>query len=354
MTNLVSTTVVQKSLMDLPTEMFEDGFHPGLIADAVFAGDMTDADAIIEWAARVCYKSNENFGHNENFVAKLAERGHLDVLEHAYASFSFVCLYTDSIYPNLIDFQIENKYLDIDYIEEEDRLYIIISGNIRAWYESFGHIDLWTDLIGDKQLQTLFRYLVAISPNVFANNNNGFIIDENCQEYKIVRDYQYDMMEQINVEQKFAPDVIMLSMSPNLVIPDMGNDISHATFQIDNVSRSFTHQHVRHRLLSHSQESQRYVDMNNFEYVMPKDFSDEQRYWIDANMKGIKSLYYILRSHGARKEDARCILPNCTTTKIITSGDQKGWRHYIKLRDAKDAQNEIQVVAHKIRELLNE
>jgi thymidylate synthase (FAD) len=81
-----------------------------------------------------------------------------------------------------------------------------------------------------------------------------------------------------------------------------------ATFEISGVSRACSHQLVRHRLASYSQESQRYVDMSRPEFVVPPGVAENpaaRAVW-DRFMADVAETYRQLRSHGVRKEDARC------------------------------------------------
>jgi thymidylate synthase (FAD) len=96
----------------------------------------------------------------------------------------------------------------------------------------------------------------------------------------------------------------------NLVREGHESIIEHAsaTFEISGVSRACSHQLVRHRLASYSQESQRYVDMSRPEFVVPPGVAENpaaRAIW-DRFMADVAETYRQLRSHGVRKEDARC------------------------------------------------
>jgi len=125
--------------------------------------------------------------------------------------------------------------------------------------------------------------------------------------------------------------------------------IEHAsiTFRLSGVTRAMTHQLVRHRLASYSQKSQRYVDENNFNYVMPIEIKrNEKAYKIFKNlMNDINTAYKKLRELDIKKEDARSVLPNATTTEIITTMNFRELRNFFNLRTSKHAQKEIRSVA---------
>jgi thymidylate synthase (FAD) len=94
-----------------------------------------------------------------------------------------------------------------------------------------------------------------------------------------------------------------------------------ATFEISGISRACSHQLVRHRLASYSQESQRYVDMSNPEWALPSAIIEnpQARAIWDAIAKDVKIAYQSLRNLGIRKEDARFVLPNATATRIVVT-----------------------------------
>jgi thymidylate synthase (FAD) len=125
-----------------------------------------------------------------------------------------------------------------------------------------------------------------------------------------------------------------------------------ATFRIENCSRAMTHQLVRHRLMSVSQQSQRYVDEENFSFVtpptIPAEFVDEFR----SDMETIRQMYVKWRDKGLKKEDARFVLPNACTSEIVVTANFREWRHIIKLRTSKQAQWEIRIACIEILKIL--
>jgi thymidylate synthase (FAD) len=125
--------------------------------------------------------------------------------------------------------------------------------------------------------------------------------------------------------------------------------IEHAsiTFEISGVSRACTHQLVRHRIASYSQESQRYVDMSAPEFVIPPsvaDLPEAVAVWCEL-MGQVADAYRRLRDLGVRKEDARFVLPNATATRIIVTMNLRSLRHFFSVRCEKAAQWEIRALA---------
>jgi thymidylate synthase (FAD) len=126
-----------------------------------------------------------------------------------------------------------------------------------------------------------------------------------------------------------------------------------ATFEISGISRACSHQLVRHRLASYSQESQRYVDMSEPEWALPSDLLENQAsmaIWTDFAEK-VKGAYQALRELGLRKEDARFVLPNAAATRIIVTMNFRELLHFFRIRISRGAQWEIRDVGVRMLEL---
>ena len=129
---------------------------------------------------------------------------------------------------------------------------------------------------------------------------------------------------------------------------------AYATFRIKNCSRAMTHQLVRHRLMSFSQQSQRYVDEEQFDYVIPETMPDEFLEDYRNDMDTIQKMYAKWRQRGLKKEDARYVLPNACTSEIVVSANFREWRHILSVRLSKKAQWEIRHACTIIRDVLKE
>jgi len=127
---------------------------------------------------------------------------------------------------------------------------------------------------------------------------------------------------------------------------------AYATFYISGCSRAMTHQLVRHRLVSVSQQSQRYVDEKSFQYVIPPSVPDERREEFEQDMESIRAMYSKWQNRGLKKEDARFVLPNACTSEIVISANFREFRHIFAVRCAPQAQWEIrQACFAMLREL---
>jgi thymidylate synthase (FAD) len=125
--------------------------------------------------------------------------------------------------------------------------------------------------------------------------------------------------------------------------------IEHAsvTFDIAGISRACSHQLVRHRLASYSQESQRYVDMVEPEFVVPpavRENPEASAVWDDI-MGQQAAAYESLRELGVRKEDARFVLPNATATRVVVTMNFRSLRHFFSVRCESASQWEIRQLA---------
>jgi thymidylate synthase (FAD) len=126
--------------------------------------------------------------------------------------------------------------------------------------------------------------------------------------------------------------------------------IEHAsfTFSIEDVSRAMTHQLVRHRIASYTQQSQRYITYDTLEkYVSPQSIADssEAKKIFDETLEKISETYQKLLKMNIPKEDARFILPNAAKTNIIVTMNARELRHFFNLRCCARAQWEIREVA---------
>jgi thymidylate synthase (FAD) len=120
------------------------------------------------------------------------------------------------------------------------------------------------------------------------------------------------------------------------------------TFAISDVSRSLTHQLVRHRIASYAQQSQRYVNLNEPNYVTPPKIvkHKEMKKAYDETMSIIWKQYNKLLEMNIPAEDSRYVLPNATCTNIIVTMNARSLLNFFKLRCCLHAQWEIRKLAN--------
>jgi thymidylate synthase (FAD) len=132
--------------------------------------------------------------------------------------------------------------------------------------------------------------------------------------------------------------------------------IEHAsfTFSVEGVSRALTHQLVRHRIASFSQQSQRYVEMEEPTYVIPpsivsqsngKPYVEKAYVHFQIAMVTAWNEYDELIKLGIPPEDARFVLPNACTTNITITMNARELLHFFELRMCNRAQWEIREMA---------
>jgi thymidylate synthase (FAD) len=140
--------------------------------------------------------------------------------------------------------------------------------------------------------------------------------------------------------------------------------LEHASvsFYITGISRSCTHELIRHRHFSYSQLSQRYVPADNAEVVLPPGLEDDpelQQLFLaaaDASRAAYAELLTRLEAKLAdvpnatlrrkqARQAARAVLPNATETRIVVTGNYRAWRHFIAMRASEHADVEIRRLA---------
>lgn len=164
-----------------------------------------------------------------------------------------------------------------------------------------------------------------------------------------------DIIAQTVLEKNQEPFIGKLIDSGHL------SPIEHAsfTFAIEGISRACSHQLVRHRLASYSQQSQRYVGMEEgFRYVIPPSIAADPmiRERFEFFMEGIQEFYNQLvedlKARGMEGEsvyeDARFVLPNAAETRIIVTMNARELLHFFSQRCCQRAQWEIREMATRM------
>jgi thymidylate synthase (FAD) len=159
----------------------------------------------------------------------------------------------------------------------------------------------------------------------------------------------------------------------HLVEVGHGSVLEHGvwSFLITGVSRSFTHELIRHRHFSYSQLSQRYVNESDSDFVEPDAIAEDpglHAVWCEAVeatrraydrlVEGLQETYREIPEATLRRklarQAARSVLPNATETKIFVTGNARALRHFIELRGSEHADVEIRKVAVAVLRLMQE
>ena len=147
----------------------------------------------------------------------------------------------------------------------------------------------------------------------------------------------------------------------NLIARGHESVLEHVSFSVKFIcDRGVSHELVRHRLASFSQESTRYCDYSDdkfggeLTFIKPclpcKSTMDNEHAWYSI-MSEIESVYFDMLQNGCTPEQARCVLPNSLKTEIVMTANLREWRHFLKLRTSPAAHPQIREV---VIPLLNE
>lgn len=145
----------------------------------------------------------------------------------------------------------------------------------------------------------------------------------------------------------------MLKLINRVISSGHYSTIEHiqVSFAISNISRACSHQLVRHRHMSFSQKSQRYVkEKGQFEYITPDTIESvpELKEKFDSFMNKISDFYIELTQAGIPAEDARAVLPNATSTSMVASLNLRELIHLANLRLCTRAQKEIRILVKRM------
>lgn len=261
-----------------------------------------DPMKLIELCARTCYKSEDKITDTSarSMVKMLINKNHLSQIEHATVALQVpITLY------NRVN-RLDDGFLK--FTKDAERSRYIISGNYRAFLELFDKYRYDYDDINEFE-----TYLNDICPEIFKQNN----------PVSFLKIFQVNESEMTTEEKKV-----------------------HAYRTVKFItSRSVTHELVRHRPCSFSQESQRYVRYDgNMEFIKPiwlpslPDKKADRWIW---NMQESEENYQLLLKLDCTPEQAREVLPNSTKTEIIVTCNLQEWSHIFKLRTSKQAHPQI-------------
>lgn len=152
----------------------------------------------------------------------------------------------------------------------------------------------------------------------------------------------------------------------NIIKQEHFSVLEHAniTFYITGVSRSLTHELIRHRHFSYSELSQRFVNVEDAAFVLAPALENEDQAQtmqelatVGYHMKqAYKTLVTRLEARGKprkqAREAARCVMPNMTETRIVMTGNIRAWREFLAKRGTEHADAEIRRLAVEIGDQL--
>ncbi|MFA6358243.1 MAG: FAD-dependent thymidylate synthase [Candidatus Omnitrophota bacterium] len=178
-----------------------------------------------------------------------------------------------------------------------------------------------------------------------------------CYSEKFAGDVFSDAAISIEKQEEFVK---------NIVASGHTSPLEHVkfTFAIEGVSRALTHQLVRHRLASYSQQSQRYVKEKDFDYILPPaiernpEAKDEFEKLMVQIQQSYTKLIAFLGNDNIRGElanqDARFALPQAAETKIVVTMNCRELLHFFEHRCCTRAQWEIRKLANRMLDICRE
>ena len=301
--------------------------------------EYTPAEILMEYVGRICYNSHDKLTDTslKPFLISAAIKGHKSLFEFSDLQFSmpFNTIFNENLNP------LNHKFLSIKYKYSHKNL-IFIKGSLRALIELLESylidinqpINIYINLY--KILYTHYSYILDNWNTSKALNNlyQQLICNQNetCSNATLIdiTDDYYNI----------SPDTKILSLIT------CGRDTSHEI--------------VRHRDSSLMQSSQRYVRFNKdnpYSICIGEHLINNPDFNIELfKNQLIKSFIHyteLLKTH--KPEDARIVLPNCTTTTLFIYATKKEYQHIFKLRTSKYAYKPIKEIFDNIyQQMINQ
>lgn len=293
----------------------------------------------IEYCARLCYASLDKMTKESyhNFIPSIINRGHESVLEHG----NYIFKITKNEYLNFLlkymslsdgKYRKDGISLRLRFSLNEIDEYGIISGNVRAWRDYIRVILDTDESLMLNCVPTFFTFNILFCD----------LLKPYVDKYTELREYVDDKIKLVTDSSELTEEEQKIHITKTAIIT---------------CSRALSHELVRHRSLSPSQQSQRYVNYAKEKYG--KEITFIKPIWLENS--GIKSklwkmdmrfseLNYILLVNKFRlkPQEAREVLPNSTATTLALTGTLADWDNFFRLRTAADAHPEARKIANML------
>jgi len=300
----------------------------------------------IELAGRTCYQSQEAITEESacKFVEKITKLGHLSVIEHSRVVVEIP--EEKDAATVLMVIGLEGPEVAVSSLKET----LIVSGNYRAWKNLLSAIQSHCALFRNKDSITEIEdLLIGHSSTIFGEGLSPKL------EPPLPK-AQLASVPQGSMSDALLPNYggTRAELIDYCIPTKVPNRHGAMTVKIQGASRAYTHEQVRHRKASYSQQSQRYVDESCFPFVIPKEVKQLSPKALATYADAInttKTAYKYLQDAGCKKQIARYVLPNATKSEIVITMTWEWWKHFFKLRCSPKAQPEMQEVAGLIRDL---
>ncbi len=321
---------------------------PAVIPFGVAPAQEDQALKMVELCGRTAYKSEDRITADSarSFVLSLKKLGHLSVLEHSNIALRITGSAGSGIGPTggratplwqdilgvLKERNGFHRVVPLSGTAADD---CVVAGNFRSWIETLR----WFRESGSHYGPFFGHHLHQFFPNLFPADE---MLPPNL-------DFHVDLLDE---QEQMA----MVRQSTACDLP-----VFIFKFICD---RGITHEVVRHRVFSFTQESTRYVNYQNrgMVLIVPEElheFFDEAcgeltqghpmvSMWLER-AQTLFDWYQADLARGLKPEIARDILPNLLKSEIFVSGRWSGWQHFIQLRDSKKAHPRIRDIAREVR-----
>lgn len=282
-----------------------------LIQPSVELMPWSDPFIHIEKIGRVCYKSTSDFTHESGvkFFNSLVKNKHHSVLEHATFIFEAcpdILMTSGSIVLQEIARK-EYLHWTRSYNETKGSFRTIVSGNLRAIKESGIYALMLPLLKAYPELKDYFGLHLSES----SKDLNDYFTLISRQEFLSTNPTGSEMLEHVYTTISFITD------------------------------RGVSHEMVRHRPASFSQESTRYCNYSKekfgseLEFIRPANYDNwksSQKISYERSLKVAESVYIDLIEQGVKPQFARGVLPTDVRTHIVMTANDKEWQHFFNLR----------------------
>jgi len=320
----------------------------GVFPQGMAPSDQARLLQLIEVCGRTAYKSEDKITADsaKAFVLMLKKHGHLSVLEHSNLVLKVVISpeaqrddpvaaageFSEKIICALRE---RNAYHRVTPLREPFPGTVAIAGNLRSWIETI-------------------RYLEQSSPKLFALCGAAL-----NQFYPLLFEPVAVPAEEPGLQAIIMDETEQLT----LLKQDPRCDLPVFVFKFV-CDRGITHEVVRHRVLSFTQESTRYVNYQNrgMTLILPEELREfydpaTERFVTDHPLvqswtqraETLFGWYQDDLKRGLKPQIARDILPNLLKSDIFVSGRWSGWTHFIGLRDSSQAHPRIRDIAREVR-----
>ena len=345
-------------------------------------------------ACTCCYNNTKNINYLEkkDYISKRINAGHESILEHGKLSILFNDI-PYSLHNSIIELiGLEySKWLEFYTVQLEDGNYnLIVNGSIRAYKHFLNNLepDVYdrNDIIRDickilrentvKELYGTSKHInfddfVDVEPNILNIDKPNTGID-----YDVKIETAIDGLA--TNREEYIKRIMLGADEPYLLLQnDIVEIILHSGFNRNivynilpitvvfyNMSRTATHQLVRHRNAI-TQESQRYVNAKNASFTIPvPDYTDEKEYTVEifgnkitapltVLATGLTKVYGQLIKQGLKKEEARAFLPaNINCGRLYMTFTLSNLIAFLNLRTDSHAQYEIRKYAEAVLDLI--